>query len=100
VSVPPWWGFFLLSLASFRLWKIIGDDEILAKPRDWVLKRMPNDKLELLIVCPWCMGFYISGLATLLYCLTTGWLDWFGFGVTWLAISAVVGILAHYTVED
>lgn len=100
MSVPSWWAFVLLSLAAFRVWKLIGEDTILDRPRTWVLKRVKDDKLELFITCPWCSGFWISGVALMVYCVTTEWLDWFGFLTSWFAVSAAVGIVAHFTLEE
>lgn len=57
--IPEPWEFALLALATLRVWKLIAEDSILDRPRDWFLVRM---KIDELIECPWCSGWWI-GLA-------------------------------------
>lgn len=104
MSIPNWWEFVLLALAAFRAWKLIADDDITEKPRTWVLavvqRRRGNGKAVYwkdFLVCPWCAGFWIS-------------LAWWGAWQAWphgslvvatvFALSAVVGIVAHFVTED
>lgn len=94
----PAWTFLLLGLASFRFWKVIGDDKVFDRPREWLLQRMPNEETALLfLLCPWCSGFWICGVALGLYCILFGWLGAFAFLVTWFALSAFVGLLGLAT---
>ena len=91
--VPEVWELILLGLAAGRLWKVIGDDRILDRPRDWALAKLGSDDQEAywgdFLVCPWCAGFWISLV------LWTAWLIWpYGtlvFCGLW-AISALVGL--------
>ncbi len=95
--IPTWYPLTLLGLAAFRTWKLIGDDTILDRPRNWSMLgafKLGGPKLkdywETLIECPWCAGFWVSLL-------------WWGAWYLWphgtliatvpLAISAVVGFL-------
>lgn len=97
--ILSWWVFLLLSLASYRVWKLLGEDTILDRPRRWVLKRLKG-KMDLFLVCPWCSGFWICGIALLGYCIAEVWLGLWWFLVVWFAMSAMVGIIAHYTLEE
>ena len=101
MKIPDWYSLVLLSLAAFRIWKLIGDDTILDRPRAvsmlWVFKLggpRAKDYWETLIECPWCAGFWVS-------------LAWWGAWQAWphgiivasvpLAISAVVGLIGQLT---
>lgn len=70
--VPDWWSFLLLSLASFRVYRLIAEDTILDPIRSWVL-RLPRDWeegkpippgyrewLASFLTCPWCAGSWIA----------------------------------------
>lgn len=100
--IPPAYEFALLALAAFRLWKLIGDDRILDRPREWVLRhtddRREDTKWGDFIVCPWCAGFWISGLVYLAWMLTLGDLpDSASAAATmlgvWFALSGAVGLI-------
>jgi len=98
MRVPDTFALVLLGLAAFRTWKLIGDDTILDRPRDWFLNRIRDVGgknvgavyMGTLLECPWCAGFWIS-------------LAWWGAWEAWphttlivavpLVISAVVGFL-------
>jgi Protein of unknown function (DUF1360) len=111
VTVPDWWAVTLLALAAYRLFHLVAKDTILNRPRAWVLRAgdwRPGDNalmpvgfrtgLADFISCPWCTGFWISGA------LVTGWYvaaDYpfdgpaiYGWVLTWLAVSALVGLIA------
>ncbi len=99
MTVPSWWAAALLALAAYRLYRIVGLDKITERPRHWLLDRIHSrrgsgDKWAAFITCPWCAGFWICGILLGLYCIETAWLGWFGFAVTWLALSAAVGAIA------
>lgn len=108
-TLPDWWVTLLLALACYRLFRLLAEDTILDRPRNWFV-RLPRrwkegdpippeyrEKLAIFITCPWCAGFWI--------CLVV-WLIW----ERWphetviacvpLALSAVVGLLGKYTAED
>lgn len=88
-TIPNWYGLLLLALAAFRLWRLLGEDTILDRPRAALVRRMP--KGEEFITCAWCAGAWIS---------IGWWLAW----VAWphwtlvvavpFAISAIVGLVA------
>lgn len=106
MQIPNWYELALLGLAAFRTWKLIGDDTILDRPRNWSMLGAyklggAKGKLywETLIECPWCAGFWIS-------------LAWWGAWEAWphttlvvtvpLVISAIVGFLGtiFHTLAD
>lgn len=106
MSVPSWWTWFLLTVAAFRIYRLIAMDTLLDIPRGWLVglggwregQPVPagyRQRLAEFLVCPWCLGFWICGALLSVFCATTEWLDWFGFAVTWLAMSAGVGLLAQ-----
>jgi hypothetical protein len=93
---PSAWQFVLLALAAFRAWKLVGDDAVLDRPRDWLLDRLGGeasdrgDRASYLMSCPWCLGAWMA-LAWWL-----AWLAWPHGAVvvaTPFALSAAVGYL-------
>jgi hypothetical protein len=40
--IPEPWEFALLALAAFRIWKLVGDDAVLDRPRDAVLAKLSD----------------------------------------------------------
>lgn len=103
MSVPDWYETLLLSLAAFRLWRLISEDDILDRPRRRLLRLgdewqedgdpVPDDYrsgLASFLTCPWCSGAWLAG---------AWWLAWLAFD-EWatglavpLAMSATVGIV-------
>lgn len=93
--IPDPWTFALLSLAAWRTWKLIGDDRIMERPRDWFLKRMGGPRTvrftywSEFLGCPYCLGFWAA-------------LGWWGAWYLWphgvtvaavpMAVSAAVGL--------
>ncbi len=71
------------------MWKLIGDDAVLDRPRDYLLGRV-SETWDYFVTCPWCAGFWIV-------------LAWWGAWLAWphgvivvavpFALSAVVGYL-------
>lgn len=69
--VPTPWELGLAVLAVFRLWRLLAVDEILDRPRLWLLNAAgwqegddPPDgyrtKWADFLVCPWCAGAWLS----------------------------------------
>jgi hypothetical protein len=89
-NVPNWWQFALLALAAFRVWRLLGEDSILARPRA-SFKRRTSDYWDQFLLCPWCAGFWI----TLIWWLAwIAWPHWTLIVATPFAINAVVGLIA------
>ena len=82
--VPDPWHFTLLSLALFRVIKLVGDDTILDRPRDWLSDRL-GYKFDELVTCPWCIGFWLGAR------LWTLWIVW---PTETLAASSFLAFLA------
>jgi hypothetical protein len=57
--LPDVWEAALLTLAAYRWFRLSAEDDLLNRPRAWLLKRIRSDKLELFIQCPACAGFWI-----------------------------------------
>lgn len=51
-----------------------------------------NSKLAYMLSCPWCLGFWVCGVGTLIVSLVYG-LDYPI--ITWLALSTGVGLIAR-----
>lgn len=117
--------FLVVSLAAFRITRIITLDTITEGPREWLLLRFPPDpeharlhpkkftingkattawmpdgrvpdrkvsKFGVLLSCPWCVGFWVSGaLVAVVANLTSIELP----VVWWFAVAAVVGLIAR-----
>ncbi|HEX2244634.1 MAG TPA: DUF1360 domain-containing protein, partial [Gammaproteobacteria bacterium] len=72
----------VLILASFRITRIFVDDTITEPYRMWFVRwhEKTHSKAShfflTLITCPWCLGWWVSGSATLVYFL--GVEDWPG----------------------
>lgn len=89
------------------MFRLLAEDTILDKPRRWLLRidpawenegddYGPNYRFEwgVFLTCPYCAGFWISGIALLLYSLIIEWHGALAFLVTWFAISATVALVA------
>lgn len=89
--IPTPWTFALLALAGFRLWKLIGDDAVLDRPRDWALDRLaPRGEwsrwgwLDYFLTCPWCAGAWI---------VAAWWAAW------WAAPQAALGVAVPFALS-
>lgn len=63
MRVPDWWATLLLALAAYRSWRLLAQDEITDRPREWVLSRLPGvwgDEARLFVSCPWCLGAWVA----------------------------------------
>lgn len=82
------------TLAAYRVTRLITRDSLppIAALRDTVLNRWGHNPWSELIVCPWCMGFWVSAGAVAVASTPAHMIG------RWLAIplamSAVVGLLA------
>lgn len=110
--MPEWWLVALASLAAYRLTRIVTTDKItelifdrlrFGLERRWYAKHGPvgsdthfNSKLAFLLSCPWCLGFWVSGVVTVILSVAYG-LDYPI--LTWLAMSTVVGFLGRIDSE-
>lgn len=94
LASTPWSSLLILSLATYRITRLIVRDEILAAPRDKFFERFPPDrsKLGYLATCEWCMSFWVASLLVICFMIST---------VTAIvlvpfALSAIAGLLTAY----
>lgn len=86
--MPGWLPLVLLSLAAFRVWRLVGEDVILDRPRKWLIGR--GAKYDEWVSCPWCAGAWISVLWWLAW---VAWPHWTLVVAVPFAVSAVVGLI-------
>lgn len=108
--IPEPYQFVLLALIAYRVWRLVAEDDILEKPRRWLVRLPQNwqegdsfprkyrEELALFINCPWCAGAWISLLVYIFWVGTIGeWPDTLGDVVVglgvWFALSASVGLI-------
>jgi hypothetical protein len=106
--MPEWWLVALATLATYRVVRLVITDKItepifdrirFGLERRWYAKHGPegsdthfNSKMAFLLSCPWCLGFWVSGVTTVVVSMSYG-LDYPI--LTWLAMSTVVGFLGR-----
>lgn len=102
MTVPGWWQFVLLALASFRCYRLLAEDAVLDRPRRWLIglgdwrEGQPppagyRPRLGEFLNCAYCLGFWLS------LAWWGGWVwqpHWALVAATPLAISGLVGIIA------
>lgn len=106
-------GLFVLgALAAYRITRLVTTDKItepifdkirFGLERRWYAKHGPvgsdthfNSKLAFLLSCPWCLGFWVSGVVTVILSMAYG----LHYPIlTWLAMSTVVGFLGNIDSE-
>lgn len=83
-----------LALAVYRVWRIVAVDQITEPIRARFIFRDGRvwQWIADLIECPWCLGFWLSGVASVAYVGALG-LSWWWVWLLWPAVSCVVGIL-------
>lgn len=105
-------GLFVLgALAAYRVTRLVTTDKITEPVMErirWGLERRWhrkhdggsdtewNSKLAYLLSCPWCLGFWVSGVVTVILSMAYG----LHYPIlTWLAMSTVVGFLGNIDSE-
>ena len=100
------------ALAAYRITRLVTTDKIteptFERLRWWFERRweskhpeaVPNDKwnskLAFLLSCAWCLGFWVSGMVTVILSVAYG----LNYPIlTWLAMSTVVGFLGNIDSE-
>ena len=85
--------FLILSLATFRISRLLTTDVILEDMRDRIWKKYsPLTKFGYLFTCMWCMSFWVALVIVICYTIipTVAFLLALPF-----ALSAVAGLVAH-----
>lgn len=81
--------FVLMSLAAYRLTRIVTLDVVTTRPRKWLQTRA-DGKLEYFVTCPWCVGWYVSaGIVAITAAATSVPLPLLQF----LAVACLVGLI-------
>lgn len=81
----------LIGLASYRLWRIIGRDQIADPVRVWLIGRegpawaFVGDLLN----CAWCLGWWLAGAITIAVLWGSPLLH---IGLVWCGSSALAGL--------
>jgi len=71
MSIPNWFEFALLSLAAYRVFRLLSEDTVLDRPREYVVglsgwtegrPTPPGYRVRLaeFLLCSSCFGFWIS----------------------------------------
>lgn len=84
----------LIGAASYRAWRILGLDSITEPIRSRLLERDGRVArfVTELILCPWCLGWWICGVLTTVVTLVAGW-SIVELALVWLASSTVCGLI-------
>jgi hypothetical protein len=59
VNIPEPWEAILLSLAAWRVFQLLAEDDLLETPRRYVTDRI-SEYWEDFLTCPYCAGFWIA----------------------------------------
>ena len=94
--ISPWEFLLMLGAVAYGFY-LVSEATLTERPRDWILERLDSDKAEAFVVCPWCVGFWLALIVLAWYTVAEGWLGWFWFPVTWLALAAANGLLHRLT---
>ena len=81
----------ILALASYRITRLVIEDEIADRPRNWLFKKIkPGSFFDTLLTCYWCLGFWVSVLVVGLYWAFPDVTPWI---LAPFALSALVGLI-------
>ncbi len=100
-QIPGVWAFVLIAAASYRLWRLLAEDEILDRPRrkllrlgSWQEPEQPPSgyraKVGEFLTCPWCLGWWI---ALVWWAAWIAWEEWAVVVAVPFALSAAVAFL-------
>lgn len=89
-----WWAFVYL-LAAYRLTRLITRDSLppIQRLRDYVLNRWGDNLWSEVIVCDWCMSFWVALGTTLI--VSTPAEPVYQWVAVPLAMSTVIGMVAN-----
>lgn len=94
-----WFLLALIVLTTWRVTHLITDDQIplIARPREWIVRRNPDGALAYLVECTYCVSVYTGALAAFaLWALagvssTEAWFAWPALGATTVALEKGLG---------
>jgi len=84
----------VVGLAAYRIWRIVGRDQIGDPIRVWLIRR-PGPVWTVigdLLGCVWCLGFWLSGVIAVIALWGEPLLH---IGLVWCAGSVVAGLLGE-----
>ena len=118
--MPEWWLVALATFAAYRVTRLVATDKITEPFFESIRQRLEyrwirkhagddedrvlffaqssewNSKLAYLLSCPWCLGFWVSGVVTVILSVAYG----LHYPIlTWLAMSTGVGFLGRIDSE-
>lgn len=80
------------AIATYRLTRLVQEDSLLDRPREWVLDRWGHRKAAELVTCPWCAGVWVAaGVVAARVLFPRAW----PVCARVLAASAVTGLLSE-----
>lgn len=88
MDVPSPWEFVLLALAAWRVWWLIGEDDLTEPLR----ARVPWQKARDWIECPYCSGAWVAGA------VWVSWTLWPRFSVWFATVWAVAAVVVFVTI--
>lgn len=118
--MPEWCLVALATLAAYRVTRLVTTDKItepiFERIREWFEHRWIrkhtapgsdeefdavesedfNSKLAFMLSCPWCLGFWVAGVFTVILSVVHG-LDYPV--ITWFAMSTGIGLIARIDSE-
>lgn len=80
------------ALAVHRLVRLVQDDSLLDRPREWMLRRWSAQMMAELLTCPWCLSIWVAaGVVGARAVCPLGW----GVLARVLALSTAAGKLSE-----
>ena len=88
----PWLIFIIISLATFRITRVITTDVIFDVPRNKIWKKYPpHTSIGYLLTCNWCMSIWVASLLVICYTI----IPTFTLALSSIfALSAVAGLIS------
>jgi hypothetical protein len=77
MNIPDWWEAVLLSLAAWRVFQLLAEDDLLETPRRYVTDRI-SDYWQDFLVCPYCLGAWVA---------VAWWGAWLAWGDSTLVVA-------------
>lgn len=92
-ALTPW--AIVYALAAYRITRLITHDSLppMARLRDYVLNRWGDNPWSELIVCPWCMGVWVSFGTTALVSTPADMI--YRWVAVPLAMATIIGVIAN-----
>ena len=92
--MPVWLVLLCAALAAHRLTRLVVEDSLTDGARTWLAARLPW-RLDELVTCFWCAGFWIAGAVVwTLYALGMLRLRWTP--LCWPAIASAAALFRRY----